>query len=268
MLKPLTECGVTTLGELVQTMEHESDANLNKIMKIIIATMPSHLVKIAESYNEDVNSCNEEVKYILINNGMRKLNEAITVKELQVTLKIILKRTEELNVQCKLGITNYDEENITLLRKNIKNSKLRNIYFRLIHNDFFTGVKMKKYKMTESDMCTRCDQTETLKHLLWDCSEAQNIWSIFNSFLTKQSNDTMTVNNYNDIFYTIRSPSLCLVKIKIIQELIQIKRPTNWTKDNLMTIINNLIRIEKYIAVRERKLEKFEIKWQNLTNIN
>ena len=267
MLKPLTESGVTTLGELVQNMEHERDANLNKIMKIIISAMPKHLVKITESYNEDVNSCKEQMKYILIDHYRRKEIGSITVKELQVTLKFILKRIDELDVKQKLGISSYDEENISTLRKNIRNSKLRNIYFRLIHNDFFTGVKMKKYKMTETDECARCGQTETLKHLLWECNEASNIWNIYNSFVTEYSDDTITVKSYNDVFYAIRSPSLCLIKTKLIQELIQIKRPTNWTIINLNNIISNLVDMEQHIAAKERKLDKFKIKWHNLTSI-
>jgi hypothetical protein len=267
MLKPLTESGVTTLGELVQNMEHERDANLNKIMKIIISAMPKHLVKITECYNDDVNSCEEQMKYILIDHDRRKEIGSITVKELQITLKFILKRIDELDVKQKLGISSYDEENISTLRKNIRNSKLRNIYFRLIHNDFFTGVKMKKYKMTETDECARCGQTETLKHLLWECNEASNIWNIYNSFVTEYSDDTITVKSYNDVFYAIRSPSLCLIKTKLIQELIQIKRPTNWTIINLNNIISNLVDMEQHIAAKERKLDKFKIKWHNLTSI-
>jgi hypothetical protein len=197
---------------------------------------------------------------------MRKRTSAITVKELQVTLKTTLKRIDELDVKLKLGINNYDEENIIRLRKNVKNPKLRNIYFRLIHNDFFTRVKMKKYKMVDTDKCSRCGQMETLKHLLWDCNDAYNIWNIFNNTLSKLSNETISVNRYDDIFYAINSPSLGLVKIKIIQELIQINRPKNWTTDNLTNIINNLVDIERYNAVQERKLDKFKSKWQNLIN--
>jgi exonuclease III len=266
MLKPLTENGIITLGDLVQSVEHEKDVKLEKIMKIIISTMPYHLVNVAKCYNEDVNSSNEEVKHILISPEMRKRTSAITVKELQVTLKTTLKRIDELDVKLKLGINNYDEENIIRLRKNVKNPKLRNIYFRLIHNDFFTRVKMKKYKMVDTDKCSRCGQMETLKHLLWDCNDSYNIWNIFNNTLSKLSNETISVNRYDDIFYAINSPSLGLVKIKIIQELIQINRPKNWTTDNLTNIINNLVDIERYNAVQERKLDKFKSKWQNLIN--
>jgi hypothetical protein len=84
------------------------------------------------------------MKYLLIAPRTRKKLITITVKELQVTLKNALKKIDVLDFKKKLGIDNFDEENITRIRSNCKNPKLRNIYFRLIHNDFFTHAKRKK----------------------------------------------------------------------------------------------------------------------------
>ena len=100
----------------------------------------------------------------------------VTFILLLIVLKNALKKIEALDVKSKLGIDNFDEENITRLRNNCKNPKLRNIYFRLIHNDFFTRVRMKKYRMMESDECPRCNMTETTKHLLWECKHVKRIW--------------------------------------------------------------------------------------------
>jgi hypothetical protein len=105
----------------------------------------------------------------------------ITVKELQV----ILKKIDVLDVKNKLGIDSFDEENITRFRSNCKNPKLRNIYLRLIHSDFFTHVRMKKYTMTVTDECPRCGITETSKHLLYECAHVRNIWSLFNNLMSK-----------------------------------------------------------------------------------
>ncbi len=50
---------------------------------------------------------------------------------------------------------NFDEDNIARFRNNCKNPKLINILFRLIQNDFFMHVTMKKYNMTLKDECPR-----------------------------------------------------------------------------------------------------------------
>jgi hypothetical protein len=80
-----------------------------------------------------------------------------------------VKKIDVLDVKNKLGIPKFDEENITRFRSNWKSRKLRNVYFRLIHNNFFTHVRMKKYRMTETDECPCCHMTESSKHLLWEC---------------------------------------------------------------------------------------------------
>jgi hypothetical protein len=63
------------------------------------------------------------MKYMLIAPNMRKNIHSITVKELQVTLKNALKKIKALDVKNKLGIDNFDGENITRFRNNCKKSK-------------------------------------------------------------------------------------------------------------------------------------------------
>jgi hypothetical protein len=195
LIKPLTKNGITTLGELIQAYEYESDEKLIKSMKIIISSFPKILVNISKCYNEEINSDNEDMKYMLIAPRTRKNLITITVKELQVTLKNALKKIDVLDVKNKLGIDNFDEENITRFRSNCKNPKLRNIYFRLIHNDFFTHVRMKKYRMTVTDECPRCGITETSKHLLYECAHVRNIWSLFNNLMSQIGNDQQCIMN-------------------------------------------------------------------------
>jgi hypothetical protein len=141
---------------------------------------------------------------------------SITVKELQVTLKIALKKIETLDVKNKLGIESFDEENITRSRSNCKNPKLRNIYLRLIHNDFFTHVRMKKYRMMETDECPQCNMTETTKHLLWECIHVEKIWRLFNDLMNHTENGQECVNNYENVFQTCELPAISIVKTKII----------------------------------------------------
>ena len=68
-------------------------------------------------------------------------------------LKNVLGKVESANFEEKFSVTDFKPESIIVFRKNCKNVRLRNTYFRLIHNDFFTYAKMKKYKMVENDNC-------------------------------------------------------------------------------------------------------------------
>ena len=268
MMKPLTKNGITTLSELIQAYEYETDERLSKTMKIIISTFPETLVNISKCHNEEINSDTEDMKYMLIAPNMRKNIHSITVKELQVTLKNALKKIEALDVKNKLGIDNFDEENITRFRNNCKNPKLRNIYFRLIHNDFFTRVRMKKYRMTKDDECPRCNMTETTKHLLWECIHVKIIWRLFNDLMNCTENGQECVNNYENVFQTCELPAISIVKAKIIQALIQIERPMNWNREKLLDTIKDLINVERYNAVVSRTINKFNLKWNIFDNLN
>jgi hypothetical protein len=143
MIKPLSKNGITTIGELIQAYEYVTNEKLTKTMKIIIASFPKTLINISKCNNEVINSDNEDIKHMLISPRTRNNLNTITVKELQVTQKNAMKKIDILDVKNKVGIDNIDEDNITRFRSNCKNPKLRNIYLRLIYNDFFTHVRMK-----------------------------------------------------------------------------------------------------------------------------
>jgi hypothetical protein len=261
VVKPLTNVGITTLGELTQSFEFEMDEKLNKTMRMIMSAFPQILIDILKNSDAD------KLDYMLITPNFRKNVSDITVKGLQVTLKTVLKKTEELDFKNKMMIEEFDEENIINFRKNCKNPKLRNIYFRLIHNDFFTHVRMKKYKMTETDSCPRCGLIETTKHLLLECVHVRKIWSLYNSLMTQIGKSCELVNNFEEVVKSCNSPEISIVKVKVIQQLIQIERPMNWDQDKLHTIIRELINIEQYNANASRSIDKFNMKWKYLQKL-
>ena len=179
---------------------------------------------------------------MLIAPDTRKDINSIIVKELQVTLKTALKKIEALDFNKKLGIENFDEENIM---------RFRNIYFRLAHNDFFTHVRMKQYKMTKDDLWPRCGMVETSKHLIWECLHVRNIWNLFNNFMTQISNSHECVNKYGDIFQTCERPGTSIVKTKILQEL------------GYSTFVTKLKNIEYHNACLSWTFDKCNSRWKH-----
>jgi hypothetical protein len=77
-----------------------------------INTFQETLVNISKCHNAEINSDTEDMIYMLIAPNRRKNIHFIAVKELQITLKIALKKTETLDVKNKLGIENFDEEKL------------------------------------------------------------------------------------------------------------------------------------------------------------
>jgi len=262
LLKPLTINGITTLGELIQNHEFEMDRKIVKAMKIIMSIFPKKVINISKCYIEGINDISENLKVIRNHDNMWKDINSITVKEMQTMMKIILKKTESTNFEQKLGLVNFQEDFITKFRSKCQNAKFRNLYFRLIHNDFFTHVRMYKYKMSQSECCPRCGITETARHLLLECMHAKNIWNLYNQVIKGDK-----VNKYEDLFNIGDSQCEIMIKMKIIQELIQIDRPKNWDKKKIVNVIKNLMNIEKYNAIKNKKILKFNKIWNKYSNL-
>jgi hypothetical protein len=57
------------------------------------------------------------------------------------------------------------------------------------------------------------------------------------------------------------------IKVKIIQEIIQITRPVRWSVENLRHTIMELKNIELYIAIKNNKLNNHNIKWKCMESL-
>ena len=75
------------------------------------------------------------------------------------------------------------------------------------------------------------------------------------------------MNNYENLYRTEDLPILSLIKLKLIQELIQIKRPTNWNKNRTVQIIVSLRNKELYNGELNRDLNKARKRWNNFLHI-
>jgi hypothetical protein len=267
MLIKLTKAGIQTLGDLILTHEHEHDRNMIKTMELIMKYIPKNLIEISKCYNEDINSDEGKLDYIKNSTNCWIDMNVITVKELQKMLKIATRKVESLMFKEKLHVTDFDENNVTKFRALCKNPKMRNIYFRLIHNDFFTHSRMKKYKMTNSDQCPRCGEVEDSRHMLWDCVHARSIWNKYNNLVRRLNQLDEEAKTYENVFAPGNNSAICLIKIKVIQALIQIERPKNWTDDNIKNIYVDLLKVEKHNALLTLTTSKFLTKWKTVLNV-
>jgi hypothetical protein len=266
MLKAMKEEGIETLGELMRELESESDVNTIKKMRIIKSAFPKNLVELASKYDDSTNF-NESLTYLNINQNVRKEISKITTREFQSMLKDVLGKTEKMNFNKKLSVNNFENITITSFRKHCKNSKFRSLFFRLIHNDFFTRERMKRLKMVNDDKCSRCGLTETSQHLLFECIHVRKIWSLFNNLILKTNCTQNIVDKYSDIFVIGKTAAITTIKIKLIQELIQIVRPINWSANNFKISIEEMIRIEKHNALRNNLEKQFSQKWKSITHL-
>ncbi len=70
------------------------------------------------------------------------------------------------------------------------------------------------------------------------------------------------VNSYKDIYNFNNNAAVNTIKLKIINEFIQINRPKNLKKEKIKMLIDNVRNTEKFIAVKNKQLINFKTKWK------
>ena len=243
---PLFREGVETLHELVGELEIEHDRNRLRRLGMVLQAFPAGLVELASTFNEDSN-ININTGYSIMGENRNWIDlSKVTTKELQIILKLNLGKISSQDHKTKLGIEDFDKESITKFRNKCKNIRLRHVYFRLISGDIFSKERMCRFGMINNNRCERCHQIETTKHLLWECAESRNIWELFNSWTANGSSDSRVINEYKEIYHIDNCAHVCKVKMKIMQEMIQIERPRGWNIERINLISNEIKKIELY----------------------
>jgi hypothetical protein len=74
------------------------------------------------------------------------------------------------------------------------------------------------------------------------------------------------VGEYKQIYEIPTIAGLTNIKIKLIQALIQIRRPTNWNSTNLEILVNDLVNTERYNFTINHLTSNFEKKWNFVLN--
>jgi hypothetical protein len=74
--------------------------------------------------------------------------------------------------------------------------------------------------------------------------------------------------NYNEVFIPGEDHATCVIKIKIIQVLIQIDRPKHWNYEKIKKLIDQTMSIELYNASRNCSLlAKYNARWKSFKTI-
>jgi len=220
--KKLKEEGIEVLGQLIQEIEYTNEPDKLSMLKFIEKRFPKEILDSARNFSFEINE-RENLTHIYLGNDFFSPVGEVTVKQLQVLLKKCLGKVESPDYNNKLEISNFDKQNIIEVRRQIHNVQLRNIFYRLINKDFFTKVRMLRYKMVPNNECEKCAEVEDYKHLIWECYFVRKTWKNLNNILKINNLECDTVNSYQDLFNFRISPATNTIRLKIIQHFIQIK---------------------------------------------
>ena len=139
--------------------------------------------------------------------------------------------------------------------------------YRVLNFILFTNDKLFKIGLSDSDKCSFCGTyTEDLYHLFFNCSFVQAFWNVFTVWWFDLSGEYLTLS-LKDIMVGL------LQRNDLLNYLIILGKLTIWEcrKNNTSPIFRLFLhkvevekQVEKIIAIRNRKLRDFQIRWEFL----
>ena len=131
-----------------------------------------------------------------------------------------------------------------MIVNSMNNIKLRSIILRGIHGDIYCGSRLKNFKMTESDLCPRCNNAETIQHQLLECNYVRQIWTIC-SYVT-----SICCQNLNEVLgiHELHDRTTLTLHSEIIRRLLSIERPTIDPLKLVKSVVDRLSIVEKGIS--------------------
>ena len=220
------------LGEII------SLKGLIPLLKKLDKVIYSRLEHIKQHTNHWVDSWTAR-DIIPIEHRLKKINK-LTSKQLRLSL------TKNEPIIPKM-ITSPDPDTLAELGSMIKkltNVKLKGILLRALHGDIYSGTRLKKFGMTDTDNCPRCTLPESIQHQLFECSYVRKLWDI--------STKITSINNlsFNDILghNKLHDKLTLTIHSEIIRNLLAIERPTINQISIVKSVINRLSIVEKGIT--------------------
>jgi hypothetical protein len=263
MLHRLMAYNITTLKDLVTEYANKRYNVLFLDVFQIYNSVPREWITMLRRTGRSHNPiCNQIYTDV---NKWTDINK-VTLKDLKKILSTE-KEIKDINeyITLKHGLENGNViigNPFVKLFKDIKDVKIRNVQFKMLHNIYPTRKHLYNWKLSECPNCTKCNVIETLKHAIWECDIAQNAISNFKtavtliypeieSFNISYVTILLGVNNVQNNWVgtvdrkTKNVINTCLVLLK--QKLVlQRENKTYITLDEIKSLIAERINIEKY----------------------
>ena len=149
--------------------------------------------------------------------------------------------------------------------------KHRAFQFRLIHRILVTNKILHIWKLRDNNLCTFCGtNVETIFHLLWDCTYTQELWNHVYNWIVNVTDANIRFNSQEIILGIDNEEFIAYNAIfVIVKQFIYACRCNNIIPlfHSLLEKIKYYIRVEKYLAIKNNKLDHHTRKWQLFTNI-
>ena len=156
-------------------------------------------------------------------NGSFKSMTTLSSKEIRLS-----RANNKPLTTLKIGIDLEDSEARTWYYRigKISSTAHKNTLLKVMHGEIYTKERQYRFGLSESPICPRCDEIETLEHKLIECAYARRIWNQVNLRLSK----TPSNNAIKDILATSEDLTVLTVQTEIIQRILFLKETQTYLK--------------------------------------
>lgn len=279
MINRLLQHNIRTFWELYREKTSMRFPNLYLDVFQLYNTYPVHWRKLITKTNRSHNKITGEIpfeinKWVSFENSKIKQISKYLLSEVESTnpKQFLINKHKMVH---HIGINNIEANPFVEINKITKDVKIKNIQYKLLHNIYPTMKHLYLWKIKETANCNLCGIEEDLKHAIYDCPVARDCWQQIQTLLNNQTGNL----EYQDILMGLSSRpsgfdnrlqlhSIDLLIILLKQKLIlQREEKQLLTHNELINIINNWIKTEKYIAIKNNKINNYNKKWSWIENI-
>ena len=160
-------------------------------------------------------------RYVPIGNGY-KMSKKVTSKEIRIEAMEIPNET-----RFKLHMTQESMATILPKIKKLQCTRAKNLALRLLHGDIYTGTRLLKFGMTDTDKCIRCRQRENIEHLIKNCWYSAIIWSKIRT-LYKKTDHRRQIYDQDSLDFVLGtrlSPAKIKLHLEVLRRLTNKERP-------------------------------------------
>lgn len=144
---------------------------------------------------------------------------------------------------------------------------LRWFQYRIVHKILITNVHRNKYDANISDRCQFCHALpETVLHILIQCPIVKRFWTAFQRWLKYIFDIVFEIDEYNIVFNAYSGIGKLIVNTMILvaKQYIYSAKCKNEIPKFIQFVpkISQIHAIEKTIALRQNKFQKYNEKWR------
>jgi len=142
--------------------------------------------------------------------------------------------------------------------------KIREFLFKVIHNICPCNSQLYRWKLSKTESCIYCNEKkQTIKHLLWECSETKNMWSVIeNILLIEISFETLIIGTKN-----INMNNVISVVMYIIYKKFIVENNDDGKKENLIYFLKKELFLKSEIYKHNELNYELGIKLHNIASL-